>query len=219
MKGSIMAKIALIGATGFVGAPLLEEAVSRGHTVTALVRHPEKVPAREGVTAVKADVLDTDDLAAKLAGHDIVISAYNPGWDDPEIRQTHVKGSRSINEAAKKAGVKRLIVVGGAGSLEIAPGLQLIDTPEFPAEWKEGALGARDALNELRAETELDWTFVSPAIHLEPGERTGQYRLGGDQPVFDDKNESRISTADLALAILDEAEQGKHIRQRFTAAY
>ncbi len=148
-----------------------------------------------------------------------MISAYNPGWDDPEIRKTHVKGSRSINEAAKKAGVKRLIVVGGAGSLEIAPGLQLIDTPEFPAEWKEGALGARDALNELRAETSLDWTFVSPAIHLEPGERTGQYRLGGDQPVFDDKNESRISTADLAVAILDEAEQGKHIRRRFTAAY
>ncbi|KXF77806.1 3-beta hydroxysteroid dehydrogenase [Paramesorhizobium deserti] len=214
-----MAKIALIGATGFVGAQLLKEAAARGHAVTALVRHPEKVEKLANVTAAKADVLDTDALAKQLAGHDIVISAYNPGWGDPEIRATHVKGSRSINEAAKKAGVKRLIVVGGAGSLEVAPGVQLVDTPEFPAQWKEGALGARDALNELRTENGLDWTFVSPAIHLEPGERTGKYRLGGDQPVFDDKGESKISAADLAVAILDEAEQGKHIRKRFTAAY
>ncbi|YBV97973.1 NAD(P)-dependent oxidoreductase [Phyllobacteriaceae bacterium JZ32] len=214
-----MAKIALIGATGFVGSQILKEAATRGHMVTALVRHPEKVEKLDNVTAVKADVLDTDALAKALAGHDIVISAYNPGWGDPEIRKTHVKGSRSINEATKKAGVKRLIVVGGAGSLEIAPGVQLVDTPEFPAEWKEGALGARDALNELRAENGLDWTFVSPAIHLEPGERTGKYRLGSDQPVFDDEKESRISAADLAVAILDEAEQGKHIRKRFTAAY
>jgi len=214
-----MAKIALIGATGFVGSQLLKEAAARGHAVTAFVRHPEKVEKLENVTAVEANVLDTDALARQLAGHDIVISAYNPGWGDPEIRATHVKGSRSINEAAKKAGVKRLIVVGGAGSLEIAPGVQLVDTPEFPAQWKEGALGARDALNELRTENGLDWTFVSPAIHLEPGERTGKYRLGGDQPVFDAKGESKISAADLAVAILDEAERGKHIQKRFTAAY
>ncbi|PYE89756.1 NAD(P)-dependent oxidoreductase [Phyllobacterium leguminum] len=214
-----MAKIALIGATGFVGSHILKEAASRGHSVTALVRHPEKVETLDNVTAVKADILDTDALAKALAGHDLVISAYNPGWGDPEIRATHVKGSRSINDAAKKAGVARLIVVGGAGSLEVAPGVQLVDSPDFPAEWKQGALGARDALNELRAENGLDWTFVSPAIHLEPGTRTGKYRLGGDQLVVDDKGESRISTADLAVAILDEAEQGKHIRKRFTAAY
>jgi putative NADH-flavin reductase len=202
-----MAKIALIGATGFVGAAVLKEAVSRGHTVTALVRNTDKVEKLDNVTAVKTDVFDTDALAKQLAGHDIVISAFNPGWTDANIRENHIKGSRSINEAAEKAGVKRLIAVGGAGSLE------------FPAEWKEGALGARQALNELRDEKDLDWTFVSPAIILQPGERTGKYRLGADEPVFDDKGESKISVEDLAVAIVDEAEQGKHIGKRFTAAY
>ena len=118
----------------------------------------------------------------------------------------------------KKAGIKRLIAVGGAGSLEIN-GQQLVDSPEFPAEYKEGALGARQALNDLKAEDTLDWSFVSPAILLVPGEATGTFRLGKDSPVFDDKGESKITVGDLAVAILDEAEQGKHIRQRFTAAY
>lgn len=213
-----MSKIALIGATGFVGAALLKEAASRGHSVTALVRHPEKVEKLNNVTALKADVNDTDALAKQLAGHDIVISAYNPGWGDANIQQSHINGSRSITEATKKAGLKRLIAVGGAGSLYIN-GAQLVDSPEFPAEWKEGALGARQALNDLRGENELDWTFVSPAIMLEPGERTGHYRLGGDEPVFDADGNCKISVADLAVAILDEAEQGKHIRQRITAAY
>lgn len=213
-----MAKIALIGATGFVGAEILKEALSRGNSVTALVRHPEKVEKADGVTAIKADVFDTDALAKQIAGHDIVISAFNPGWTDSNIRENHIKGSRSINEAAKKAGVKRVIVVGGAGSLSIK-GQQLVDSAEFPAEWKEGALGARQALDELREESDLDWTFVSPAIMLQPGERTGNYRIGKDEPVFDDKGESTISSADLAVAILDEAEQNKHIRARFTAAY
>ncbi|MEJ5079619.1 MULTISPECIES: NAD(P)-dependent oxidoreductase [unclassified Ochrobactrum] len=213
-----MSKIALIGATGFVGAAILKEAVSRGHSITALVRNTDKVAKLDNVTAVKSDVFDTDALASQLAGHDIVISAYNPGWTDANIRENHIKGSRSINAAAKKAGVKRLIAVGGAGSLEIN-GQQLVDSPDFPADWKEGALGARQALNELREENDLDWTFVSPAIMLEPGERTGKYRLGTDQPVFDEKGESKISVDDLAVAIIDEAEQGKHIGKRFTAAY
>ncbi|MCX2696288.1 MULTISPECIES: NAD(P)-dependent oxidoreductase [Ochrobactrum] len=213
-----MAKIALIGATGFVGAAILKEAQSRGHSVTALVRHTDKVAKLDNVTAVKADVFDTDALAKQIAGHDVIISAFNPGWTDRNIRENHIKGSRSINEAAKKAGVKRLIAVGGAGSLEIN-GHQLVDSPDFPAEWKEGALGARQALNELREEKDLDWTFVSPAIILQPGERTGKYRLGADEPVFDDKGESKISVEDLAVAIVDEAEQGKHIGKRFTAAY
>lgn len=213
-----MAKIALIGATGFVGSAILKEAAARGHLVTALVRHPEKVGKLNNVTAVQADVADTDALATLLAGHDIVISAYNPGWSDPNIRENHITGSRSITEASRKAGVRRLIAVGGAGSLSIN-GRQLVDSPDFPAEWKQGALGAREALNELRTENDLDWTFVSPAIILQPGERTGKYRLGADEPIFDDKGESKISVADLAVAIVDEAEQGKHIRKRFTAAY
>ncbi|MBX8782714.1 NAD(P)-dependent oxidoreductase [Ochrobactrum sp. GRS2] len=213
-----MSKIAIIGASGYVGTALLNEAVKRGHQVSALVRHPEKIAANANVTAVKADVLDTDGLAALLKGHDLVISAYNPGWQEADIRNIHIKGSKSISEAVKKAGIKRLIAVGGAGSLEIN-GAQLVDSPEFPAEYKEGALGARQALNDLKTENELDWSFVSPAILLVPGEATGTFRLGTDSPVFDDKGESKITVGDLAVAILDEAEQGKHIRQRFTAAY
>lgn len=213
-----MSKIAIIGASGYVGTALLNEAVKRGHQVSALVRHPEKIAANANVTAVKADVLDTDGLAVLLKGHDLVISAYNPGWQEDDIRNIHIKGSKSISEAVKKAGIKRLIAVGGAGSLEIN-GAQLVDSPEFPAEYKEGALGARQALNDLKAENELDWSFVSPAILLVPGEATGTFRLGKDSPVFDDKGESKITVGDLAVAILDEAEQGKHIRQRFTAAY
>ncbi len=213
-----MSKIAIIGASGYVGTALLNEAVKRGHQVSALVRHPEKIAANANVTAVKVDVLDTDGLAALLKGHDLVISAYNPGWQEADIRNIHIKGSKSISEAVKKAGIKRLIAVGGAGSLEIN-GAQLVDSPEFPAEYKEGALGARQALNDLKTENELDWSFVSPAILLVPGEATGTFRLGTDSPVFDDKGESKITVGDLAVAILDEAEQGKHIRQRFTAAY
>ena len=213
-----MSKIAIIGASGYVGTALLNEAVKRGHQVSALVRHPEKIAANANITAVKADVLDTDGLAALLKGHDLVISAYNPGWQEADIRNIHIKGSKSISEAVKKAGIKRLIAVGGAGSLEIN-GAQLVDSPEFPAEYKEGALGARQALNDLKTENELDWSFVSPAILLVPGETTGTFRLGTDSPVFDDKGESKITVGDLAVAILDEAEQGKHIRQRFTAAY
>lgn len=213
-----MSKIAIIGASGYVGTALLNEAVKRGHQVSALVRHPEKITANANVTAVKADVLDTDGLATLLKGHDLVISAYNPGWQEADIRNIHIKGSKSITEAVKKAGIKRLIAVGGAGSLEIN-GAQLVDSPEFPAEYKEGALGARQALNDLKTENELDWSFVSPAILLVPGEATGTFRLGTDSPVFDDNGESKITVGDLAVAILDEAEQGKHIRQRFTAAY
>ena len=213
-----MSKIAIIGASGYVGTALLNEAVKRGHQVSALVRHPEKIAANANVTAVKADVLDTNGLTALLKDHDLVISAYNPGCQEADIRNIHVKGSKSINEAVKKAGIKRLIAVGGAGSLEIN-GQQLVDSPEFPAEYKEGALGARQALNDLKAENDLDWTFISPAILLVPGEATGTFRLGKDSPVFDDKGESKITVGDLAVAILDEAEQGKHIRKRFTAAY
>ena len=213
-----MSKIAIIGASGYVGTVLLNEAVKRGHQVSALVRHPEKIAANANVTAVKADVLDTDGLATLLKGHDLVISAYNPGWQEADIRNIHIKGSKSITEAVKKAGIKRLIAVGGAGSLEIN-GAQLVDSPEFPAEYKEGALGARQALNDLKTENEMDWSFVSPAILLVPGEATGKFRLGTNSPVFDDNGESKITVGDLAVAILDEAEQGKHIRQRFTAAY
>ncbi|PSH66116.1 NAD(P)-dependent oxidoreductase [Phyllobacterium sophorae] len=212
-------KIALIGATGFVGAEILKEAVARGGSVTALVRNVDKVEKLDGVTAVEADALDTADLAAKLKGHDIVVSAYNPGWGNPDIKAVHIAASRSITEATKRAGIGRLIVVGGAGSLYNEAGGQFVDGEGFPAEYKEGALGARQALNDLRGETELGWTFLSPPFALAPGERTGKYRLGKDHPVFDAEGKSAISVSDLAVAIVDEAEKPKHIKQRFTVAY
>lgn len=212
-------KIALIGATGYVGAALLEEALNRGRRVTALVRHPEKLAQHANLDAQQADVHDVAALAEQLRGHDVVLSAFNPGWGLADIREQFIAGSRAITSATKAAGVERLLVVGGAGSLYVAPGQQLIDTPNFPAEYKEGAEGARQALNLLRDEHELQWTFLSPAALLQPGPRTGQFRIGGEQLLMDGDTPAPISVADLAVALLDEAEQPQHIRQRFTVAY
>jgi len=212
-------KIALIGATGHVGSWILKELMSRGHAVTALVRDPAKLAGNAGVTPVVADVTDAAAVARAVAGHDVVISAYNSGWGDPAIYDKFLAGSRAIVAGAEVAGVGRLLVVGGAGSLEVAPGAQLVDQPQFPAEWKDGALAARDLLTELRGETALDWTFFSPAILSEDGPRTGKYRLGGDQLLVDEKGESRVSWADFAVAVVDEAEAGKHRRTRVAVAY
>lgn len=212
-------KIALIGATGFVGTALLDELLDRGHEVRALQRDATKVAPRPGLETRAVDVLNADDLAAQLAGVDAVVSAFNAGWANPNLHVDFLRGSQRIADAARTAGV-RLLVVGGAGSLFIAPGQQLVDSPAFPAEWKQGALAAREVLTRLRADqTTLDWTFVSPAIHLEPGERTGRYRLGTESPVVDAKGESRISVKDLAAAIVAEVESPQYRRARFTAAY
>ncbi len=211
-------KIALIGASGFVGAKLLDEALRRGHRVTAVVRHPEKLPSHPALAAKAADAYDAKEIAAAVADHDVVLSAFNPGWSEPDIQAQHVRGSRAIVEGVKHAGVPRLVVIGGAGSLFVAPGVQLVDTPQFPAEWKEGALGARQALRDLQGETSLDWTFVSPSALLEPGERTGRYRLGGDELLMEGDHPAKISVEDLAVAVLDEIESPKHSRRRFTAA-
>ncbi|XLX41241.1 NAD(P)-dependent oxidoreductase [Ectopseudomonas mendocina] len=212
-------KLALIGASGYVGAPLLQEALDRGHQVTALVRHPEKLPAHANLLAVRADVHDSAALAEQLRGHDAVLSAFNPGWGVADIREQFIAGSRAIVAASKQAGVRRLLLVGGAGSLYVAPGLQLIDTPDFPAEYKEGAEGARQVLDMLRDEQELEWTFLSPAALLVPGPRTGKFRLGRDELLMNGNESGSISTADLAVALIDETEKPQHIRQRFTLAY
>ncbi|MWV15646.1 NAD(P)H-binding protein [Pseudomonas sp. L-22-4S-12] len=212
-------KLALIGATGYVGAALLEEALSRGHQVTALVRNPQKLPQHPLLTAVQADVHDVATLSNQLRGHDAVLSAFNPGWGSADIRQQFIAGSQAIVAATKAAGVARLLVVGGAGSLYVAPDLQLIDTPNFPAEYKEGAEGARQLLNQLREEQQLQWTFLSPAALLQPGPRTGHFRLGGEQLLMNGDAPAQISVADLAVALLDETEQPQYIRQRFTVAY
>ena len=160
-------KIALIGATGFVGTPLLAEFLSRGHQVTVLARNPGKLAAQPGLTVVQADALDAAQVAKAAAGHDAVVSAYNPGWTEPRIGEIFLQATHAIFAGVKQSGVKRFLMVGGAGSLFVAPGVQLVDTPEFPKEYKVAASAARDALNLIQKETTLDWTFLSLSlIHI-----------------------------------------------------
>ena len=216
-------KIAIIGSTGFVGTHLVTEALRRGHQVTAIVRDASHAPPdHPNLTVTKGDVSKPEELAGLLSGHDVVLSAYNAGRNNPNLYEDFLAGSRAIQSAVKKAGIRRLLVVGGAGSLEVAPGVQLVDTPGFPAAYKPSASAARDYLDRLRQETDLDWTYLSPAILMHPGtsgSRTGQYRVGRDQPVYNAQGESRIAVEDLAVALLDEAERNQFIRQRFTVGY
>lgn len=213
-------KVALIGASGFIGKEILAEALDRGHHVTAIVRDVSKVTTQSpNLTVIKADVLDEDAIAAALQGNEAVISAYNAGHDASDIIDTYGRAIRSILNATRDAGIKRFIAVSGAGSLEIEPGLQLLDTPEFPELWKPGATATREAFYTIKAQEDLDWTVLSPAMVIEPGPRTGKFRLGTDQVVADDKGDSRISTKDFAVAIVDELENPQHIKNRFTLAY
>jgi putative NADH-flavin reductase len=212
-------KIALIGATGFVGSAILKEALDRGHEVTAIVRNPDRLTSHEKLRTVKGDVYHEDEVVRLVAGSDAVISAFNPGWSDTDIYSRQVKGARSIINGVKKAGVKRLLFVGGAGSLEVTPGVQSVDMPGFPAEYKQGALATREALNMLREEMGLEWSFFSPSADLFSGQRTGRFRLGTDQLLTDAQGESRISVEDYAMAMIDEMEKPQHIRRRFTVGY
>ena len=210
--------IAIVGATGFIGSAILKEALSRGHQVTALAAHPEKLPSTPGLTALGTDVLDTERLASQLRGHDAVISAFS-GHAQAEVYNYYMRGIRSIIAAVKQADVQRLLVVGGAGSLEVSPGVQLLDTPGFPEMYRQSAEGARDALKLLREEALLNWTLLSPSAVIAPGRRTGEYRLGTDQLLADAKGESRISVEDYAAAMVDELEKPAHARKRFTVGY
>ena len=201
--------IALIGATGFIGSRLLAELVSRGHDVTAIVRNPAKVPALAGVTAVKGDIFDKDGLASLIAGHDAVISSVHYLASDPE----------ALLGAVKQSGIKRYLVVGGAGSLEVAPGVKLVDTPNFPAINLDEARKGGAYLERLKQEKTLDWTFLSPSAIIAPGERTGTFRLGLDQLLVDANGDSKISAEDYAIALIDEVEKPAHSRKRFTVGY
>ncbi|MEN0037627.1 MAG: NAD(P)-dependent oxidoreductase [Cellvibrio sp.] len=202
-------KVALIGASGFIGQHILAEATNRKHQVTALVRDTSKVAAHPQVTSKALDVHNAAQVTAALVGHDAaIISLHHNGLD-----------LQALINAVKASGVPRLIVVGGAGSLEVAPGVQVVDTPEFPAEWKPIALAAREFLNLLRAEKVLDWTYLSPSAFIEPGERTGKFRLGKDQLLVNEQGESRISNQDFAIALIDELETPTHSQQRFTVGY
>ncbi|WP_313011639.1 NAD(P)-dependent oxidoreductase [Brevundimonas sp.] len=201
-------KVAVLGASGRAGSEITKELASRGHSVTAIARKPDAIPAASGVTPVAGDASDPAALADLIKGSDAVISALH--FDVP---------AETLLGALKTAGVPRLLVTGGAASLEVAPGVLLFDTPQFPAEWKPIAKGGLTFLDDLRLEKEIDWTFFSPAALIEEGPRTGAYRTGGDQLVVDDKGDSRISFADYAIAMVDELEQHRHSRARFTAAY
>lgn len=212
-------KIAIIGATGFVGTAILNELASRNHDITAIARNPKDT---SNATWKSADIFNVEALAEILKGNDVVVNAYNSGWTNPNIYDDFIAGSKAIQEAVKKSGVKRFITIGGAGSLFVAPGLQAVDTPDFPKEYHAGASAARDYLNILKEEKELDWAFFSPAFEMHQGittGRTGKYRLGLDNPVFNDEQRSILSVEDLAVVIADEAETAKHHQVRFTAAY
>lgn len=214
-------KVALIGASGFVGKAVLVELLQRGHQVTAVIRQSNEIQEQNGLTITEADATDAGKLADAVKGNDAIISAFNAGWTNPNLYEDFLNGAKAIQAGVKKSGVKRLLVVGGAGSLFI-DGKQLVDSPEFPADYKSGAAAARDYLNELKKETELDWVFLSPAIEMHPGTsgtRKGTYRTGTENPVFNENGRSVIAVEDLAVAIVDEIENAKHSRQRFTVAY
>jgi uncharacterized protein len=211
--------VALLGPTGFVGSAVLKEALDRGHTATAIVRNPDKLEKRLGLIAKKGDVYDTASLAGLIQGNDALISAFNPGWKDLNLYEDQVRGTKSIIEAAKKAGIKRILWVGGAGGLEVKPGVRVVDDPALPDWVRPGSLATINALDQLRNEPDLEWTFLAPSAELKPGQRTGQFRFGENQLLVDSAGHSRISVQDFAVAMINELEHPLHLRRRFTVGY
>jgi putative NADH-flavin reductase len=215
-------KIVLFGATGNIGQRIIAEALRRGHTVTGVVRDPEKVKTPDPrVSLVQGDATDTESVAKIVRGADAIVSAISPrpnarGLPAPSL----VKAAKALIAGAKKANVKRLVVVGGAGSLEVAPGKRLMDAPGFPDAYKAEAKEGADSLDVYRAEgAGVDWTFLSPAAEIGPGDRTGKYRTTGDQFLADAKGRSHISYEDYAVALLDELEKPRNAGRRFGVAY
>ena len=213
-------RVVVIGGSGFVGSKIVNELVQRGHSVKTIVRDAKKVEQTE-VEVAEKDVLK-DPITNELTGADVVISAYNAGWTNPNLYEDFIRGSQSIQRAVEDSGVKRYVVIGGAGSLLDQEGNQLVDGADFPAQIKPGATAARDYFNELKNNQTLDWSFFSPAMEMHPGTsgvRKGTYRLGIDHPVVDANGRSVLSVEDVAVVIADEIEQNQHIKKRFTAAY
>jgi putative NADH-flavin reductase len=202
-------KIILIGASGRAGSRLLAEMLRRGHEVTGIVRDASSVPPRARLTVEAADANDPSQLAPLLRGHDAVASAMRFASTEPH----------AVIDATRQAGITRLMVVGGAGSLEVSPGVMLMDTPGFPGAYKPEAIGGLAFLEALRSEAELDWTFLSPSAEFAPGQRTGKFRLGHDQLLVDADGKSWVSMEDYAIAFVDELEKPRHLRQRFTVGY
>jgi uncharacterized protein len=211
--------VVLIGASGMIGSRVLKELTARGHRVTALVRDPAKVATGPGVTVVKGDINDVSAMTQILRGADAVVSAYHPGQG---TEQNLIPATRALLTAARQAGVKRVIIAGGAASLLIAPEKTLLDSGHLPKEWVTIAKAHSDLLDLLRTANlgaDLDWTYFSPAGFIQPGQRTGKFRLGKDEMVADEQGQSRISAEDYAVALVDELEQPRHVRERFTVGY
>ena len=216
-----MANVLLIGATGFVGSAVLNELVSRGHKVTAVVRNIEKLAKSDLVDAVKEDVANADAIAKLAEGKDAIISAYNPGWTNPDIATLISENYPKILEAAKKSGVERLLIVSGAGTLFCAPGLRVVDSGAIPEEIMGGVRPLGDFyLNTLMNENDIDWVFFSPAgVFDQQGKKTGNYRLGKDDLIVDAEGNSHISVQDYADAMVNELEKPAHHKERFTIGY
>ena len=219
-----MKNVVLIGATGFVGSAILNELIERGHKVTAIVRNLESAKVKNPlIEYVVADATNPSELARIAKDKDAVISAYNPGWANPRQYEETLENYPKIVEGAKQSGVRRLLIVGGAGTLFVKPGVRLIDTGTLPEAWLPGVKSLGEFyLNTLIHEQDIDWIFFSPAGNLgnmTTGTRTGKYRLGKDDMLFDEKGESFISVEDYAVAMVDELEQENHHMERFTAAY
>lgn len=212
--------IVLFGASGNIGRRILLEALDRGHSVSAVVRNPSKVLVHNPMLEVeKGDVLDAAQVTQLASGCDTSVSAFGPGVGNPDSRDLFMKATESLIRGTKNAGIKRLINVGGAGSLFISPGVQLVDSPQFPEALRAYASAQRDTLELFRMEKDLEWTFFCPAVVTEPGKRTGKFRLGKDKPVFDSAGESRISMEDFGVALVDEIENPHFVRERFTIGY
>lgn len=209
-------KVAVVGVTGKVGSRIAAEAASRGHAVLGLSRSAPADP--EGAVARRAaDIHDTAALAQALAGRDVVVHAYRPSLQAPDRIGEQRAGTLSLIEACRRAGVPRLMAVGGAGSLLI-DGVRFMEHPSFPPEWKIGGITTYLVKELLEAQTDLDWTFVCPPHLIAPGERTGRYRTSLDDLLFDADGRSWISIEDYAVAFVDEMEQPRHSRRRFAVA-
>lgn len=212
-------RVVLYGATGMIGSRILKELLSRGHTVVAVVRDPSKLQPQKNMTVEKGDMLDPAGIAKLAWGSEVIVSSYGPPSGAGAAQSNQLAdAARALIAGARRAGSPRIIMVGGAGSLEVSPGLQIVDSPSFPDAYKPIASAHRDAFYILR-DSDLNWTYFSPAMTIQPGERTGKFRLGLNALISDDKGNSSISAEDYAIALVDEVEQGRHTKQRFTIGY
>ncbi len=210
-------KVAVFGGSGSIGRSIVKEALDRGHEVTVVARNPSRLDLRhEHLSLTTADVTRSDEVAGAVDAHDAVVSAV--GVTEKGKESFLIDAARGLIEGARRSGVKRLVVVGGAGSLRVRPGLELVDTLDFPAAWRPAALAHREALGVYREIEDVEWTYVSPPAVIAKGSRTGRYRLGKDDLLTDEEGQSRISIEDYAVALVDELERGAHKRERITVA-